>query len=124
MSRAAFVLAALLALPLPAAAQVPLEPTGADLAQVCESDTAATRDACGGLLVGLLEVYVTIGSRDDSRRIACPPRMMTADEMRSIFVAWANTRADLAAMSVTEAAAGAVRDRFPCTQMIMPRRRQ
>lgn len=115
------VLLALLA--LPARAQFAREPTAADLASLCESDATATRDACGVFLSSLLEIYVLIGTKDDARRVACPPRMMTADQMRDIFVAWAVPRTDLDTLSVPEAAARAVKERFPCSQIVVPRRK-
>jgi hypothetical protein len=122
--RLAGALASLLVLAsIPASAQTAQEPTAADFAEICESDAAATREACGNLLAGLLEVYVVIGTKNDARRVACPPRMMTPDEMRNVFVAWAVTRNDLARMSAPEAAAIVVKERFPCSQIVIPRRK-
>ena len=122
LSRLAFTAA--LALPLPAAAQLNPDPTAADLAQLCEADANATRDACGNFLAGLVDVYVMIGSKNETRRVACPPRTLTPDQMRNVFVAWAETRSDLAGISVQDAAAMAIKDRFPCSQIFVPRRKQ
>ena len=105
----------------PAAAQQ--EPTAADFVAICESDATAMRGACGSFLAGLVEVYVLIGTKDQTRRAACPPRMLSPDEMRNVFLAWAVPRSDLGRLSVPEAAAMAIRDRFPCSEIVVPPRK-
>lgn len=88
--------------------------SAADFLDLCQASAAAPRNACGGLLVNIMEVHVLLGSKDRSMRLICPPRRLGADQARFLFNGWAQKRRDLADLEVMDAINRALLESFPC----------
>jgi hypothetical protein len=125
---AALALAAGLAAGPGAHAQAPIAgehyalETVASALRLCAANESAPGGAyaigfCYGWLEGVGQMYeaVVLNPSFDLKRLACPPREQTREEMRVIFVAWAQANPAEAASSPLVGLAKSVKEAFPCT---------
>ena len=101
----------------PASAQKlspPDAPLGEKFIDLCQSPNIRARDACGTVVISLLNAHIEMSRQDPSQRVICPPRLLTVDEGRRVFAQWANSTPDAKNMNFPDLVMRALRDRYRC----------
>lgn len=97
-----------------------IEPLGGKFIELCQSPNQAGREACGGVIVSLINAHVMIGQKYPDQRMFCPPRRLDPEQARQMFLNWARMQTDLDATQFPGVVITALRERYPCTQPIRP----
>ncbi len=98
-----------------------LGPLGERFISLCRSPTNAGRDACGGVITALMNAHVEMARQNPNKRVICPPRMLTVEEGRRVFLQWANTTPSSLTMRFPHLVMEALIRRYPCSQFIVPK---
>ena len=112
------LLALMLLLPWPAPAQYRSSADaqlGEKFIDLCRSPNVKARNACGRVVASLMNAHVEMSRRDPSQRVICPPRLLSIDESRNLFIHWSNSTPDAARMNFPGLVMRALRQRYPCT---------
>ncbi|MCL5778618.1 hypothetical protein M1105_16695 [Limibaculum sp. FT325] len=96
--------------------------TVASLADLCSADEGSDIGKyaigfCYGWIEGVEQLYAELlrDERFDVKPVACPGRVVTRDETRKIFLAWASGNPDSANLEPLQGIVEAMRATFPCT---------
>jgi hypothetical protein len=114
------VIAALSAWAAPVLAQSN-EPLGERFISICRSPTDAGRDACGGVVTALMNAHVEMARQNPNKRFICPPRILTIEEGRRVFLQWADITPEALTMHFPHLVMVALVQRYPCSQFIVPK---
>lgn len=104
--------------PALAAPDVPL---GERFVALCKSPTNAGRDACGGVVIALMNAQVEMARQDPNNRFICPPRTLSIEQGRRVFLQWADITPEAANMPFPHLVMIALNKRYPCSQFIVPK---
>ncbi|MEX2616754.1 MAG: Rap1a/Tai family immunity protein [Alphaproteobacteria bacterium] len=102
----------------PVAAQEPTNMLGGNFIDLCRSPNANSQATCGTVVTALMNAHVEMSRQDPDRRVICPPRTLTIDEGRRVFMHWANTVNDASSMSFPEIVMAALNSRYPCANYL------
>lgn len=106
----------------PLAAQKPVtEPLGERFISLCKSPNTSGRDACGGVVNALMRAHIEMARQNPNERVICPPRMLTVEESRRVFLQWADLNASAKTMRFPHLVMEALTTRYPCTQYKIPK---
>jgi len=97
------------------------EAIGERFVSLCKSPTDAGRDACGGVVTALMVAHVEMARQDPNNRVICPPRMLSKEEGRRVFLQWADITPAAPTMRFPHLVMQALAARYPCTQFIVPK---
>lgn len=115
-------IALLFALALPAyGQQVDSSPLGQRFIALCKSPTNIGRDACGGVITALMVAHVEMARQNPNDRVICPPRMLSAEEGRRVFLQWADLTPAARTMQFPHLVMKSLTARYPCTPFIVPK---
>lgn len=96
--------------------------TVASLVRLCSADEGSDIGKyaigfCYGWIEGVEQLYAELlrDERFDVKPVACPGRVVTRDETRKIFIAWAAGNPDSANLEPLQGIVEAMRATFPCT---------
>ena len=104
------------------AQQTPNAPVGRKFIALCKSPTVSGRNACGGVVIALMNAHVEMARQDPSRRIICPPRILSVEEGRRVFNQWAAITPAAANMPFPDLVMTALTKRYPCSTFRAPKR--
>lgn len=102
----------------PGAAQDPTNMLGGKFIDLCRSPNANSQATCGMVVIALMNAHVEMSRQDPDRRVICPPRTLTIDEGRRVFMQWTNTVTDASTMSFPEIVMAALNSRYPCANYL------
>lgn len=97
------------------------EPLGKRFISLCKSPTDAGRDACGGVVTALMNAHVEMARQNPNKRFICPPRILTLEEGRRVFLQWADISPDARTMRFPHLVMVALIKRYPCSQFKVPK---
>jgi len=97
------------------------EPLGERFISLCRSPTDAGRDACGGVVTALMNAHVEMARQNPNKRFICPPRILTVEEGRRVFLQWADVSPDAHNMRFPHLVMVALVERYPCSQFKVPK---
>ncbi len=100
---------------------VELAPLGERFISLCRSPTNAGRDACGGVVTALMNAHVEMARQNPNKRVICPPRILTVEEGRRVFLQWADQTSGALTMRFPHLVMVALSARYPCSQYIVPK---
>lgn len=92
----------------------PNAPLGEKFIDLCRSPNINARDACGGVVTSLLNAHIEMSRQDPSQRIICPPRLLSIEEGRRVFIQWAESTPDAISMNFPALVMRALRERYQC----------
>jgi len=98
----------------PSAAQEPTNVLGGNFVDLCRSPNLENQSTCGTVVTALMNAHVEMSRQDPNRRVICPPRTLTIEEGRRVFMQWTNTVTDAATMSFPDVVMVALLARYPC----------
>lgn len=101
-------------------AQTPA-PLGERFISLCRSPTDAGRDACGGVVTALMNAHVEMARQNPNNRFICPPRILSVEEGRRVFLQWAEVSPEAQTMRFPHLVMVALVKRYPCSQFIVPK---
>ena len=107
-------------LPL-AAQQQRTDPLGERFIALCKSPNKTGRDACGGVVNALMHAHIEMARQNPNERVICPPRMLTVEESRRVFLQWAESNSAAQTMQFPHLVMVALTARYPCTQYKIPK---
>jgi hypothetical protein len=93
-----------------------MAPLGERFISLCKSPTNAGRDSCGGVVTALMNAHLEMARQNPDKRIICPPRILTIEEGRRVFLQWANITAAAPTMRFPHLVMEALISRYPCSQ--------
>lgn len=99
----------------------PEVPLGERFIALCKSPTNAGRDACGGVVTALMNAQVEMARQDPNNRFICPPRTLSIEQGRRVFLQWVDVTPDAATMPFPHLVMVALNKRYPCSQFIIPK---
>lgn len=114
------IIAALMVWAVPGHAQT-AAPLGERFISLCKSPTDAGRDACGGVVTALMNAHVEMARQNPNKRFICPPRILSIEEGRRVFLQWADITPDAQTMRFPHLVMVALVKRYPCSQFIVPK---
>ena len=97
------------------------EPLGERFISLCQSPNTSGRDACGGVVNALMRAHIEMARQNPNERVICPPRMLTVEESRRVFLQWAHRNASAKTMRFPHLVMEALTARYPCTKIIAPK---
>ncbi|NKB56864.1 MAG: hypothetical protein GKS00_11065 [Alphaproteobacteria bacterium] len=114
--------AALVALNTPAFAQkVTSPPLGQRFISLCKSPNNASKEACGGVVIALMNAHVEMARQNPNQRVICPPRKLTIEEGRRVFLQWAEKIDSARVLRFPHLVMTSLTSRYPCSQFIIPK---
>ena len=96
-------------------------PLGERFISLCKSPTDAGRDACGGVVTALMNAHVEMARQNPNKRFICPPRILSIEEGRRVFLQWADITPDAQMMRFPHLVMVALVKRYPCSQFKIPK---
>jgi len=102
----------------------PDAPLGEKFIDLCRSANVNARNACGGVVTSLMNAHIEMSRQDPSQRVICPPRLLSIDEGRRVFVQWANLTPDAISMNFPDLVMRALLDRYRCVNFLKPPKRK
>lgn len=115
VSRIALAILALCVWIAPATAQQAADAYGGKFISLCKSPNATSQDACGSVVTSLMNAHVEMSRQSPNQRVICPPRRMTIEEGRRVFMQWTETNARAATMAFPDVVMTALLERYPCS---------
>lgn len=97
------------------------EPLGERFISLCKAPTDAGRDACGGVVIALMNAHVEMARQNPNKHFICPPRILNAEEGRRVFLQWADITPDALTMRFPHLVMVALVKRYPCSQFLVPK---
>ena len=104
----------------PSAAQDPTNVLGGNFIELCRSPNIESQSTCGTVVTALMNAHVEMSRQDPDRRVICPPRTLTIDEGRRVFMQWTTTVTNAATMSFPDIVMAALLARYPCATYLKP----
>jgi hypothetical protein len=104
-----------------AAQKLGTDPLGQRFISLCKSPNTSGRDACGGVVNALMRAHVEMARQNPNERVICPPRMLTVEESRRVFLQWADQNASAQTMRFPHLVMEALTTRYPCAQYKTPK---
>lgn len=96
-------------------------PLGERFISLCRSPTDKGRDACGGVVTALMNAHVEMARQNPNKRFICPPRILSIEEGRRVFLQWAEVTPEAMTMRFPHLVMEALLKRYPCSQFIVPK---
>jgi len=96
----------------------PSEPYGGKFIALCKSPNATSQNACGSVITALMNAHVEMSRQDPDQRVICPPRRMSVEEGRRVFMQWTETNAHAARMPFPDVVMTALLERYPCSNYL------
>lgn len=93
-------------------------PLGEKFIDLCKSSNVNAREACGGVVISLMNAHVEMSRRNPKQRVICPPRTLVSDEGRRVFMQWANATPDAVNMKFPDLVMRALRSRYQCAGLL------
>lgn len=98
----------------PLAAQDPTNVLGGSFIDLCRSPNIESQSTCGTVVTALMNAHVEMSRQDPDRRVICPPRTLSIDEGRRVFMQWTTTVTSAATMPFPDIVMAALLARYPC----------
>lgn len=115
ISRIAFAMLALFVCSVPVQGALAAEQLGGKFISLCKSPNATSQSACGSVVTALMNAHVEMGRQNPDQRVICPPRRMSNEEGRRVFMQWTETTAGAERMAFPALVMTALLQRYPCT---------
>ncbi len=96
-------------------------PLGERFIDLCKAPTDAGRDTSGGVVTALMNAHVEMARQNPNKRFICPPRILSVEQGRRVFLQWADITPEALTMRFPHLVMVALLKRYPCSQFKVPK---
>lgn len=89
-------------------------PSGKQFINLCKAPNDRARESCGGVIISLINAQIEMAGINRTEQFICPPRRLTVEEGRLIFLYWVESTPKAQEIDFPEIAMRALHNRYFC----------